>query len=163
MKLDAESLRAYRSPYLDGGWKDEAFSLAEVDIMPGRITGRLDLVSAGPPADGEFHLSAQAALVWISQLGIIYACWENALPRKMGEVYMRDLSLCFHRPVTRTQGIEFEVSFPGRCRRVLSAETVFYRKVPIRVDRDAFVGTASFVLPLQRRTAADPPANPSKN
>lgn len=158
MRLSPETLRAYRSAYLDDGWLAERFELASVDVEPGRACGIINLQHSAATADEAFHLSAIAALRWISQLGIIYACWEQSLPRKAGEVYLRDLALRFRDPVTRRHGIRIEVAFPKHARRRLPA-AMYYRQVAIDVDAGAMTGTASFLLPVMERAATTPPVS----
>lgn len=148
IRLPHDVLEPYLSEYLLHGWQREAFSLDHVDVEPGRIAGYINVDRFHMPIDGAFHLSAQAALVWISQLGIIYGCWENQLPRKLGEVYLRDVSLRFNRPVRRTRQICFRGRFDSRKPRRMPDGTVYYKQAQIDVDDGAFAGFASFIVPI---------------
>lgn len=67
--------------------------------------------------DGEFHFSAQSAMIWISQLGIIYDCWDNQLETKADEVYLRDIDLKFKRTINKTEQVSFEGFFPKHCKK----------------------------------------------
>lgn len=155
-QLPFGTIEKYLSDYLLKGWKEEALTLQRVEVDDGHVAGYIDVDHFPQPGDGVFHLSAQTALVWIAQIGIIYGCWENDLPRKMGEVFMRDLSLRFHRPVHRQSGIRIAGRFDARGRRVLPDRSVFYKGVQVDVDGGAFTGTASFIVPTLPHIAPIP-------
>jgi hypothetical protein len=148
--LAKEVLQAYLSDYLVNGWKEEVLSLGNVEVEAGRIAGYINVDRYPAPSDGRFHLSAQTALVWISQIGIIYGCWENRLPRKMGEVFLRDVQLNFNRTINRTREICIMGEFRERNRRELRNKCVYYKNAHIDVDHGSFTGTASFVVPVSR-------------
>lgn len=148
INLDSTIVDACMSDYLRGGWQQEQMSFSSVQVEQGRIVGELNVQHFPMPDDGRFHLSAQSAINWMSQLGIIYGCWDNGLARKAGEVYLRSMALSFHRPVAKTEGIMMEVHFPEHCRRVLANNSVYYKQVLFSIEDGAFVGEGSFILPL---------------
>ena len=65
------------SAYLGGGYKEDDFELTNVLIGEKRVLGSVRVGSFFPPSDGEFHLSAPMAMIWICQLGTIYTCYDN--------------------------------------------------------------------------------------
>jgi hypothetical protein len=133
-----------------GGWRQDEFALDAVDVEPGCIRGVIRPVKFFLPSDGMFHLTVPSAFIWVAQLGIIYGCWDQNLARKPGEIFIRDIHLRCRRPVTVTTGIEFVL--PVVSKRPVS-DGIFYRG-SISVDRDAFVGEATFVLPLPVQNAS---------
>lgn len=160
-ELPFSTIEKYLSDYLMRGWKEEDLRLQRVEIDDGHVAGYVDVDHYPPPGDGVFHLSAQTALVWIAQVGIIYGCWENNLPCKMGEVFMRDLSMRFNRPVHRCQAIRIAAKFDSSTRRVLPDSSVYYKNAQFNVDDGAFTGTASFIVPILSKPQPFSPVNRS--
>lgn len=144
MRLSPNQIKPYLSPYLMGGWRDDKMVLQQVDVEPGRICGVVQVTDYFMPNDGVFHLTVPAVFIWFAQLAIIYGCWEQKLSKKPGEIYVREIQLKCKRPVTSTDGIEFVLTLSSK-RRL--PDGVYYSG-NISVDRDAFVGSGKFVLPL---------------
>ena len=147
-QLSQEQQQAYMSDYLVNGWREEQMTFSSVTLEPGYIDGRIDVLYFQMPGDGQFHFSAQSAMIWISQLGIIYSCWDNQLEEKVGEVYLRSLDLKFKRPINKTQQVRFEGYFPKHCKKQISDNMVFYKNAKIHIESGAFTGSASFMVPI---------------
>ncbi|RZM76465.1 hypothetical protein [Pseudoalteromonas rubra] len=147
IQLTQAQQRAYMSDYLENGWREERMSFSSVSLEPGYIDGRINVEHFQMPGDGRFHFSAQSAMIWISQLGIIYGCWDNQLSKKAGEVYLRDLDIKFKRTINTTEEVRFEGFFPKQCKKRLSDNLVYYKNAQIHVEGGAFTGTASFLVP----------------
>lgn len=147
IQLTQQQQRAYMSDYLENGWRKEKMSFSSVVVAPGYIEGKVDVEQFQMPGDGRFHFSAQSAMIWISQIGIIYGCWDNQLSEKVGEVYLRDLDLKFKKTINSTRAVRFEAFFPNHCKKRLSNDLVYYKNAQIRVDGGAFSGSASFLVP----------------
>ena len=96
------------------------------------------------PSDGEFHLSIMMASLWISQLGIIYACHDNGLTRKEGEAYMRNFSLKCRKRIIELQDILIELEFTSK---MVRNNTAHYR-TNVDVDIGSFTGNMVFFMPL---------------
>lgn len=146
-KLSPDLQRSYMSDYLQHSWKQEKMDFSSVMVEPGKIIGLLDVHEYTIGGDGDFHLSAQAAMAWMSQLAIIYGCWDNKLPQKIGEVYLRNMQLRFFRPVRKTRNILISAEIPPNGRRVLPDKSVYYREMLFSVEDGCFYGTGSFILP----------------
>jgi hypothetical protein len=144
VRLSHDQIEPYLSAYLTGGWRKDEFILDSVEVEQGRIRGLVRAVEYFLPSDGAFHLTAPSVFIWVAQLAIIYGCWEQKLPKKPGEIYVRDIHLKCKRPVRSTSGIEFVLTLLSK-RQV--PEGVFYAG-SISVDQEAFVGEGTFVLPL---------------
>lgn len=147
ISLDVAQQEAFMSDYLQRDWKEEEMSFRSVSVGTGEIVALLDVHHYRQPADGRFHLSAQSALLWMSQLAIIYGCWDNKLPKKMGEVYLRSMTLAFNKPVTKTHAIEISANVAPECRRALPGGSIYYRDVKFLVEAGAFTGKGSFIVP----------------
>lgn len=144
MLLSPDQIKPYLSPYLMGGWRDDEMALQQVDVEPGCIRGVVQVTDYFMPGDGVFHLTVPSVFIWFAQLAIVYGCWEQKLSKKPGEIFVRDIQIKCKRPVTSTEGIEFVLTLSSK-RRV--AEGVFYAG-NFSVDREAFVGSGKFLLPL---------------
>lgn len=150
-RLTSAQLRPYLSSYLLNGWQEERMEITSVSLAQGEITGWIDVLEYPMPTDGQFHFSAQAAMQWVSQLGIIYGCWDNELSEKAGEVYLRNISLHFNRAISKTRNIEITLRFPASCQRRLSGSRVYYKQAHIDVENGAFDGRGSFLVPIANR------------
>ena len=148
-QLNTQQQQALMSDYLQTGWKQEVMEFSSVQLESGYIKGLIDVKHFQMPGDGEFHFSAQSAMIWISQLGIIYGCWDNQLATKAGEVYLRDIDLKFKRTINKTEQVSFEGYFPKHCKKKLSDDLVYYKDAKIIVESGAFIGQASFMVPLK--------------
>ncbi|QBF32653.1 hypothetical protein [Thalassococcus sp. S3] len=148
VELTTAQQRAYMSDYLENGWQNEKMTFASVSLEPGYIDGKIDVEKYSMMGDGKFHFSAQSAMIWISQLGIIYGCWDNHLPKKVGEVYIRNLDITFKRVINKTEKVRFEGFFPKHCKKKLSDNLVYYKDARIHVESGAFTGSASFMVPI---------------
>lgn len=148
VELTDEMRRAYMSDYLESGWKTEKISFGSVNLEPGYIDAKINVDEFSMMEGGKFHLSAQSAMILISQLGIIYGCWDNHLAKKMGEVYVRNLDITFKREITKTESVRFQGFFPKNCKKKLSNKLVYYKNAQINVEAGAFTGSASFMLPI---------------
>ena len=148
-QLNTQQQQALMSDYLQTGWKQEVMEFSSVQLESGYIKGLIDVKHFQMPGDGEFHFSAQSAMIWISQLGIIYGCWDNQLATKAGEVYLRDIDLKFKRTINKTEQVSFEGYFPKHCKKKLSDDLVYYKDAKIIVESGAFIGHASFMVPLK--------------
>ncbi len=148
IQLTKAQQQAYMSDYLENGWREERMALDSVTLEPGYIDGKINVNQFRAMGDGQFHLSAQSAMIWISQLGIIYGCWDNQLTEKAGEVYLRDLDIKFRRTINKTECVRFEGFFPKHCKKQLSENLVYYKNAQIHVESGAFTGSASFMVPI---------------
>ncbi|MGB0859092.1 MAG: hypothetical protein ACPGSJ_03915 [Pseudoalteromonas spongiae] len=148
IQLTQAQQRAYMSEYLENGWREEKMSFSSVEIKPGYIRAKINVDHFQMPGDGQFHFSAQSAMLWISQLGIIYGCWDNQLPEKAGEVYLRDFDIKFKRTVNSLTEVKFEAFFPTHCKKALSKELVYYKNAQFSIEDGAFTGSASFLVPV---------------
>lgn len=148
-QLNTQQQQALMSDYLQKGWKQEVMEFSSAHLEPGYIIGLIDVKYFQMPGDDEFHFSAQSAMIWISQLGIIYGCWDNQLETKADEVYLRDIDLKFKRTINKTEQVSFEGFFPKHCKKKLSEGLVYYKDAKIIVESGAFIGSASFMVPLK--------------
>ena len=98
------------------------------------------------PGDGVFHLSVPIATLWIAQLAIIHGCVDNELPRKAGEVFLREFNLQCRRTVTKTEAIVIDLQLEHK-RQV--GEAVYYSG-SLDVDNGAFVGSGKFIARVYR-------------
>lgn len=144
VRLTPNEIEPYLSPYLMGGWRQDTLVLETVDVDDGYVRGTVCAVEFFLPGDGRFHLTIPSVFIWVSQLAIIYGCWEQKLPRKPGEIYVRDIQLKCKRPVNDPRQIDFELTLASK--RAMP-EGIF-SSGNISVDRGAFVGKGRFVLPV---------------
>jgi hypothetical protein len=145
MKFAPTDLMPFYSNYLQGGYKEDVLELEFVEVLGQSITGYLSVKECFIPGDGQFHLTVPLVFVWIAQLGIIHGCIENELPRKEGEIYLREIQIKCRRPVNKTKGIKITLT---TTKRKHVPEGIFYYGI-IDVDDKAFVGYGSYILPIK--------------
>ena len=133
------------SAYLGGGYKEDDFELTNVLIGEKRVLGSVRVGSFFPPSDGEFHLSAPMAMIWICQLGTIYTCYDNGLPRKTEEIYIRNFNVKCRKRIVELDGILLEIEITSKAVR---KKVVHYRG-NFDIDVGSFTGKASWLMPTE--------------
>ena len=132
---------AFRSPYLTGGYHDDAASLDEVQITRNAIRGSFRMTSrfeAGEP----FELSAVSVVLWALQLGVIYGFTQNDCSAAR-TLDLREISLKSLRPVTDPRQILVRLRL--RFRRPVPGG--IYYVGDIDVDDGGFAGRIGFTFP----------------
>lgn len=145
MEIDIKKIEPFLSQYLLDGWKQDKLVLKSVQISPGIITGKLDVVEHFMPGDGVFHFTAPLAFIWIAQLAIVYTCWEHELETKPGEVYLREIQLETRKMINKLDDIQ--VSLRVLKKRYIGPEQVYYIG-EIDIENGSFVGIGKFICPL---------------
>ena len=148
---DQESLRRLTeddygprsSSYLREGYKDDDFELTNVLVGETRAIGSVKVNKFFPPMDGEFHMSATMAVIWISQLATIFSFYDNGLPRKDREIYVRDLTMKCRERVVELSEIFLEIEITSKTVR---KSTIHYR-ANYDIDVGSFIGKASWFMP----------------
>lgn len=144
MRLDRSEVEPYLSPYLMGGWRQDELVLKSVVVGTSEIAADLDAVAYFVPGDGNFHLSVPVAVLWIAQIAIIYGCIDNHIPKKTGEIYLREIALECRRPITESHSIGLTLKLLSKR---LMPKSVYYHGT-IDIAQGAFLGTGKFVFPL---------------
>lgn len=152
MKLSQSQIEPYLSAYLMDGWQQDRFVLSSVDIAANQIVGELCVQDYFMPGDGVFHFAVPHAFIWLSQLAIIYACWEHGLAEKSSEAYLREINLQCRRKIT-AQRIDLRLTC--RKKRYLP-DGVFYIG-EIDVGAGAFAGSGKFIIPLPQASLNSAP------
>lgn len=145
LRLSTEQIQPFLSPYLMRGWRTEEVVLDAVEVEAGRIRGVLRARAYQPDANGAYHLTVPVVFIWVAQLAIIYACWEQDLDRKPAEIFVRDIQLKCRRSVATPEHIEIVLSLNSK----RSVEGGLFYAGSISVDQGAFTGEGRFVLPLE--------------
>lgn len=154
MKLPLSQIQPYLSAYLSDGWRQDEFTLSDVDVEPGQITAQVHVEAYFMPGDGTFHFTVPQAFIWVAQLAIVYACWEHNLDEKPGEVYLREINLQCRRTIT-TETIDLLLTYDAK--RYLP-DSVYYMG-EIDVGSGAFVGSGKFIIPLPQEMQNNAAAN----
>jgi hypothetical protein len=132
------------SDYLTDGWKKDELSLVSVDLVPDKVTGIFRVKDYYMPSDDIFHLTVPLAFIWIAQLAIIFACWDHKLPKKSGEVFLREINIKCTRMINKTENILFELA---PTKKNYHGNLVYYTGI-INIENDAWVGEGKFIFPL---------------
>ena len=93
-ELDEEKLKGLKSPYWDGGFHQETFSVRSASVMKKTIKA----ICTQPtfytsPYDTKYHLSVPILVGFIAQVGIIHAHALKGEMRKTTEALMTDFQL----------------------------------------------------------------------
>ncbi len=147
---DRESLKRVReedygprsSSYLKEGYKDDDFQLTNVMVGEGVAIGSVKVNKFFPPMDGEFHLSAAMAMIWVSQLGTIYSFYDIDVPKKDREIYLREFSMKCRQRIVELNEILVEVEITSKAER---DGRVHYRS-KFDVDVGSFIGEMSWFM-----------------
>jgi len=132
------------SPYLMGGYTNDEFYITKIYIDEGCICGRFTMKNYFvSPNTGVFHLTVPVALLCIFQLALIYGCIDNNLTSRRGEAYMREFNMKCKRVISDTT---FDCTLQLNNKHVFR-DSVLY-KGHVSIENDAFVATASFLLPI---------------
>lgn len=144
MDVPIPELKPFLSSYLTGGWKQDELALKAVFVEEERIHAQLSVVDYFMPGDGVFHFTVPLAFIWIAQLGIIYACFDNRLKEKSGEVYLREITMRCPKRITRTDSIQMDLKLVSKKRY----DNMVYYTGAIDIEEGSFIGEAKFVFPL---------------
>ena len=106
-RLTVDDYGPRSSVYLREGYKEDDFELTNVMIAEATAFGSVKVNKFFPPMDGEFHLSAAMAMLWISQLATIYSFYDNGLPTKDREIYLRAFSMKCRKRIVELNDILF--------------------------------------------------------
>jgi len=153
LELGSFEVSPYMSSYLTGGWKRDELILEKVLITAASIEGIFRVGDYDPPSDGKFHLAVPIVFVSIAQLAIIYACIDQGLSEKRGEVYLRQINLKCLKPVNDTDSISLLLTLTSRKR---INDFTYYGGL-INVQHGRFAGSASFVFPVAKPTPVEAP------
>ena len=130
------------SSYLKEGYKDDDFELTNVMVGEGIAIGSVKMNKFFPPMDGEFHLSAAMAMIWMSQLGTIYTFCDADVPKKDREIYLRDFSMKCRQRIVELNEILLEVEITSKAER---GGRIHYRS-KFDIDVGSFIGEMSWYM-----------------
>ena len=130
------------SSYLKEGYNVDDFQLTNVMVGEGIAIGSVKVNKFFPPMDGEFHLSAAMAMIWVSQLGTILGFYDIDVPRKDREVYLRDFSMKCRQRIVELNEILVEVEITSKAER---NGRIHYR-TKFDIDVGSFIGEASWFM-----------------
>ena len=148
---DQESLRRLTeddygprsSSYLREGYKDDNFELTNVMVGETRAIGSVKVNKFFPPMDGEFHLSATMAVIWVSQLATIFNFYDNGLLRKDREIYLRDLTMKCRKRVVELSEIFLEIEITSKSVR----KNAIHYRANVDIDVGSIIGKAGWFIP----------------
>ena len=142
-RLTEDDYEPRSSLYLREGYKDDNFELTNVMVGETRAIGSVKVNNFFPPMDGEFHLSASMAVIWMSQLATIFSFYDNGLLRKDREIYLRDLSMKCRKRIVELNEIFMEIEITSKSVR---KNTIHYRE-NVDIDVGSIIGKASWFMP----------------
>ncbi len=102
------------SAYLSGGYREDEFEFREVFVGERSATALVDVNAYFGPSDGEFHLSGSMAMIWISQLSVIFTCYDNGMQQKNQEMYLRSFQLKCHQRVSELKNIPLSIEITAK-------------------------------------------------
>lgn len=144
MTLEPDDIKPFLSPYLIDGWKKDNISITKIDYEEGKISCLLNVNEYFTPADGEFHFTVPLAFIFIAQLGIIYGCLENGLPKKPGEIFLREINLQCRTIISKKQDIQIEIKLASKTK---VQGGIYYIGV-INIENGAMSGIGKYILPI---------------
>jgi hypothetical protein len=139
--LERSEIQPFLGHYLVDGYRDERLELREAHLLRAGIVGCFDVPKYSASETQSFHLSSVLSLVAVGQLSVIYAHVDNELTSRR-DVWAREFSITFHRPVRNQYGIRFDMR-QTICRQVGDAK---YYAFDFEVDDGAFRGILKMVL-----------------
>jgi hypothetical protein len=94
-----------------------------------------------------YYFSTVHAIPLLYQLVILYACWENQLAQKPGDVYLRSLNIETPRMIQDMENICFELKLTQK--RILKGWWFYCMDFSIGDAKvpQAFVGELKYVVP----------------
>jgi hypothetical protein len=140
-------LQKLMSPYLAEGYRDDLLVPEEIQYSPREkaVIARMTVRSRYRDSLGSYHLTAAVAFIWIQQLSIVYACLDNDLGEKPGEVVLRNISMNFDQMIRGAGGpIVFRV---GEIAKHVRRAFCYY-KLAFSVEDGAFQGHGAFRFPM---------------
>lgn len=111
------------SEYLASGYRTDELLLNRVLLDDERILASVKVSQFFMPGDGQFHLTTMMAIIWLSQLGIVYSCLDNGLKSKEHEFYMREFRVRCRKRILELNDILLELIITGK--RV-TGDTIHY-------------------------------------
>ena len=141
-KISEDDYGPRSSVYLREGYKEDDFELTNVMIGEAATFGSVRVKEFFPPMDGEFHLSAAMAMLWISQLGTIYSFYDNDLPTKDREIYLRDFSMKCGKRIVELNDILLEIQVTSRAER----NGIIHYRANFDIDVGSFIGKMSWFM-----------------
>jgi len=141
--LTPNEIQPFLSEYLTDGYKNEEARLKQVRLGKNFVIGDLQIEKGFVSDNTEgYHLTLAMVNIWVSQISIIYGCWDNGLPRKEGEHFLREFYIKCKKEVTV---YETEIKLEVITKKVKNPWV--YYKMKFSVNNGAFEGTGSFVMP----------------
>lgn len=130
------------SSYLKEGYKDDDFQLTNVMVGDKIAFGSVKVNKFFPPMDGEFHLSAAMAMIWLSQLGTIYSFYDIDAPKKDREIYLRNFSMKCRQRIVELNEILLEVEITHKAER----DGRIHYRANFDIDVGSFIGKMSWFM-----------------
>jgi hypothetical protein len=144
--LDEAAIAPFRSPYLNGGYREDEILPTEIRLGDGWAAGHYCVKQCFIPSDGQFHLTVPLAFVAFAQLAIVYAHVDQGYTEKKAEIFLRELHLRCMKPIHETEDVSIELRLTSR----RTAPGGAYYRGDIDIQHDSFRGAGSFLLPTQR-------------
>lgn len=147
---DGESLRRVSaddydprgSSYLGGGYKVDDFELINVLLGEKIVFGSVRVNEFFPPMNGEFHLSAAMASIWLMQLGTVYSFYDIDVPKKDREIYLRSFSMRCRKRIVELNDIVLEIEILSKA---AANGTIVYR-ARFDIDVGSFNGEMGWFM-----------------
>lgn len=141
-RVRAEDYRSLLSPYLRDGYKDDDYEFTSVMIGEGIAIGTVKANKFFQHLDGASYLSAPMAVIWVSQLGIIYSFHDIGVPRKDREDYLKDFSLKCRERIIDLNEVLLELEVTSKEER---NGRIHYR-AKLDIDVGSFIGEMSWFM-----------------
>ena len=135
--LGPNDLKPFLSRYLMDGLRHEHLEIKKV------VIARDEISCVVANQNRYHHFTVPSALLVVSQLAIIYGCWDHRLDAKQGEHLLRHFSIKCKRQLSQPE-VHFSLQLRSKRRR---NRFVFYSG-DFAIGDDDFVGEASFVMPF---------------
>lgn len=141
--IDRKTAQGYFSEYLSSGYKTEQFHFEDMLIHQSSLQSLVVVDKPYVPNETElYHYTAPVTMIHISQLAILYACFDNNMEEKEGEFFMRNFHIqCKSEINLRRIPLYLSVDNSKQVDDYILYQGSF------SVSEGSFVGDASFIMP----------------
>lgn len=137
--------KKYDSHYLRDALPSDQFEIVSTFVSPEELKLELKVERYYQQEKYPFHFSSLAAVIWIQQMGVVYARWREGVEDKSGFVDLVDLSIRCRDTVRSTEKICMHGTI--RKRRAMKKGVLYIADIDIQ--EKSYLAEATFLyLPV---------------
>lgn len=138
---DSKLLSRYdslKSPYLEAGYKDDVLDVVNFSYQDGILDTQLGVRQYYPDLQGEFHLSATTALVWVQQLAVFFMHIHLGKREKDKEVYVSRCKVKFSRVIS-----DSDIRIKTEVKSHKTRSGMHFFEIECKINDGAFIAIAN--------------------